>query len=98
MIQLMLELASYLKNNLYGEHFHTKTTACTIMGLLTQFFAIAQYAWMAIMSFDIWMTIRSVTPMSPRSKGKTQFTVYCCVGFLIPTICTSISALIETQF
>ncbi|CAG7817385.1 unnamed protein product, partial [Allacma fusca] len=98
MIQLMLELASYLKNNLYGEHFHTESTACTVMGLLTQFFATAQYSWMAIMSFDIWMTIRSVTPMSLRSKGKTQFTVYCFVGFLIPTICISISALIETQF
>ncbi|CAG7820489.1 unnamed protein product, partial [Allacma fusca] len=61
------------------------------MGVFWHFFHLATFAWMNVLCFDIWTTIRSFTSISLRSRGKKRFALYCCYGFGTPIIVVAVS-------
>ena len=55
---------------------------CKIVGFVGYFFTMAQFAWMAVLSFDIFWTFKKVRlPEEKRSMKKMMYLVYSLLGW-----------------
>ncbi|OXA38136.1 G-protein coupled receptor Mth [Folsomia candida] len=79
-------LAAMLHKSNANPHFAPPPLVCRCVGALAHFFFLATFCWLAIINVDLWLTFKSMTPVSGRSKGVKRFICYMLFAWGTPAI------------
>ncbi len=61
------------------------TVYCRLLGVLTHFFMMSTFTWCSVMTFDLFLTFRSLTPkMNQRLLAVPRYIKYSAFGWLVP--------------
>ncbi|XP_050420438.1 uncharacterized protein LOC126833258 isoform X4 [Adelges cooleyi] len=72
--------------------------ACYVDATLTYYLFLASFAWMLIMSFDCWRTLRLATVELRVSSGRQtkKFLIYSAICWLVPAMIAFVAVLADT--
>lgn len=71
---------------------------CYVVAALTYYSFLTSFAWMLIMSFDCWRTLRLATSELRITTGRQtkKFLVYSAVCWLVPAMMTLVAVIVDT--
>ncbi|CAL8093742.1 unnamed protein product [Orchesella dallaii] len=72
-----------------GRSKEFKVTFCWLVAILSHYFFMTTFTWLSVMNFDLWLTFRSMRPVSRMSKRVRRFWLYFAIGFGFPVILLS---------
>ena len=101
-VQLMCALLAAQSSFMSGAPVDANTTACKIIGIVTQWAWLSAFSWMSICSFHTWFVFSKygVGKLKFESDKKKMFLLYTCLGYGIPTLlviaCVALNFLFES--
>ena len=86
--QLMCALLAAQSSFMLGAPVDANTTACKIIGIVTQWAWLSAFSWMSICSFHTWFVFSKygVGKLKFESDKKRMFLLYTCLGYGLPTL------------
>ncbi|ODM94266.1 G-protein coupled receptor Mth2 [Orchesella cincta] len=69
-----------------GRSKEFKVTFCWIVAIVSHYFFMTTFTWLTVMNFDLWLTFRSMRPVSRMSKRVRRFWLYFAIGYGFPVI------------
>ncbi|XP_021958300.2 G-protein coupled receptor Mth2 isoform X2 [Folsomia candida] len=83
------------RRNLLGDN---RSPTCLSIAILSHFFFLTTFAWLTVVNFDLWLTFRSMRPISKMSKKMRRFRLYSFIGWGVPFLFMAVFVFLDFHY
>ncbi|CAG7732242.1 unnamed protein product [Allacma fusca] len=77
---------------------YLRSKLCVTFGILQHFFALSNFCWLAVISFNLFWSFRSMNAPKPRAKNIGQYMVCVAFGWGMPFLFVLASAILDLLY